>query len=74
MSFIFVIYTNILDDNVGDMGNKFIDYIKICAIVDSEEGRLRLQRDLDQLCQWAEERQIEFDSNKCEVLHFSKSK
>eukprot|EP00061_Rhincodon_typus_P004189 g21957.t1 len=55
------------------MINKLVDNTKIGGIVDSEEGYLRLQRDLDQLGQWAEEWQVEFNLDKCEVFHFVKT-
>jgi len=41
--------------------------------VDSEEGYQKLQQDLDQLGKWAEKRRMEFNIDKCEVLHFGKS-
>ena len=46
------------------MVNKFADHTKIGGIVDSEEGYLGLQRDLDQLDQWADEWQMEFNLDK----------
>jgi len=45
---LFVIYINELDENLGGMVIKFADDTKIGCIVDSEEGYLGLQRDLDQ--------------------------
>ena len=58
---LFVIYTNDLDENIGGMVSKFADDTKIDGIVDSEESYLQLQRDLDQLGQWADEWQMEFN-------------
>eukprot|EP00061_Rhincodon_typus_P014326 g41274.t1 len=46
--------------------SKFVDDTKIGGIVDSKEGYLRLQRDLDHLGQWAEKWQMEFNLDKCE--------
>ena len=54
------------------MVSKFAADAKIGGIVDSEEGYLRLQRDLDQLGQWADEWQMEFNLDKCEVMHFGR--
>ena len=50
-----VIYINDLDENIGGMVSKVADDTKIGGIVDSEDGYLLLQRDLDQLGQWADE-------------------
>lgn len=49
------------------MVGKFADDTKT---VDSDDVYLRLQQDLDQLSQWAEERQMEWYSDKYEVLDF----
>ena len=48
---LFVIYINDLAKNSGSMVSKFSDDTKIGGIVDSEEGYLGLQWDLDQLGQ-----------------------
>eukprot|EP00061_Rhincodon_typus_P006699 g27627.t1 len=58
---LFVIYINDLDVNIGGMVSKFADDTKIGGVVNSEEGYLRVQRDLDQMGQWAEEWQMEFN-------------
>ena len=63
---LFVIYINDLDEN---MVSKFADDTKIDGIVDSEGSYLQLQWDLDQLGQWADEWQMEFNLDKCEVIH-----
>ena len=55
------------------MVRKFADDAKIGGIVDSEEGYLGLQLDLDQLGQQADEWQMEFNLDKCEVMHFGRS-
>ena len=61
---LFVIYINDWDENIGGMVRKFADDTKIGGTVDSEESYLRLQRDLDQLGQWADEWQMEFKLDK----------
>eukprot|EP00061_Rhincodon_typus_P004572 g22906.t1 len=63
---LFVIYINVLDKNIEDMVDKFVDNTKIGGIVDSEEDFLRLQRDFDPMGQWAEKWQMEFNLDKCE--------
>eukprot|EP00061_Rhincodon_typus_P003539 g20325.t1 len=63
---LFVIYIDDLDENIEGMVSRFVDDTKIGGIVDSEEGFLRFQRDLDQMGQWAEKWQMEFSLDKCE--------
>ena len=70
---LFVIYINDLDENLVGMVSKFADDTKIGSIVDSEEDYLGLQWDLDQLGQWADEWKMEFNLDKCEVMHFGRS-
>ena len=70
---LFVIYINDLDDNVVNWISKFADDTKIGGVVDSEEGFQSLQRDLDQLEKWAEKWQMEFNADKCEILHFGRT-
>eukprot|EP00061_Rhincodon_typus_P008284 g30756.t1 len=55
------------------MASKFTDEAKIGVVVDSQEGYLRVQWDLDQMSRWTEEWQMEFNLDKCEVLHFGKA-
>ena len=54
-SLLFVIYINDLDENLDSMVSKFADDTKSGGIVDSEEGYLGLQWDLNQLGQWVDE-------------------
>lgn len=49
-----------------------VDDTKVSGKMDSE-GYLRLQRDLDQLGQRAKELQLEFNSEKCELLDFGRT-
>eukprot|EP00061_Rhincodon_typus_P000873 g13050.t1 len=69
----FVIYINDLDVNIEGMVSKFADDTKIGVVVDSDEGYLRVQQDLDQMGQWAKEWQVQFNLDKYEVLHFGQS-
>eukprot|EP00061_Rhincodon_typus_P014120 g40946.t1 len=55
------------------MVSKFADEPKIDGVGDSEVGYLRVQWNLDQMGQWAKEWQMEFNLDKCEVLHFGRT-
>ena len=47
--------------------------MKITNAVDSEEDCYRLQEDINGLVRWAEKWQMEFNPEKCEVMHLSRS-
>eukprot|EP00061_Rhincodon_typus_P007917 g30070.t1 len=64
---------NDLDVTNGGIVSKFVDDSKIGGVVDSEEGYLRIQQDLDQMGRWAEEWHTEFNLDNCEVQHSGKA-
>ena len=41
--------------------------------MDNDEDRQRIQQDIDQLETWVERWQMEFNPDKCEVMHFGRS-
>lgn len=59
---IFILYSHNLNAIVGRMVSKFTDIIKIGGTMNTE-GFLRLQRDLDQLGQQADEWQMNSSSD-----------
>eukprot|EP00061_Rhincodon_typus_P003072 g19207.t1 len=67
---LFAIYKNDLDVNRGGVVSKFADDNNIGGVMDSKKGYLRVQWDVDQMGQWAEEWQMEFNLDKREMLHF----
>jgi len=68
---LFVIYSDDMYVNVEGIISKFADDIKIRG-VDSEDS-LRPQANIDQLESWAKQWQMEFNPDKCEVMHFERS-
>ena len=61
---------------VGDMDSgiectlsKFANNTKLCAAVDTLEGRDDIQRDLGRLGRWACVNPMKFNEAKCKVLH-----
>ena len=70
---LFVMYINDLDEGVVNWISKYADDTKIGGVVDNEEDFQSLQSDLGQLEKWAERWQMEFNADKCEVLHLGRT-
>ena len=68
---LFVIFINDMPDMVESMCQLFADDAKIFRSVDlrDKEGNVKLQEDLDKLCEWSRKWQLPFNTEKCKVLH-----
>ena len=55
------------------MISKFADDTKMAGLAGSEEQCQAIQQDIDRLVYWAEKWQMEFNPNKCEVMHFGRN-
>ena len=52
--------------------SKFTDDTKISSTVQGVKDNYKVQRDLDRLVAWADKWQMEFNSQKCKVMHIGK--
>ena len=72
----FVVFINDIDevvDLVSGFISKFADDTKYGRVIRSEEDKVEMQRDIDRLLAWAVKWQMEFNSQKCKVMHLGRS-
>ena len=66
---LFVIFINDLPQAVESTVRIFADDTKIYRVVNNDEDRKILQKDLDKLYEWSQTWQINFNASKCKVMH-----
>ena len=66
---LFIIFVNRIEDGLDSQVLKFADDIKIFRNIESENDRITLQNDLNNLVKWAETWQMSFNVSKCKVMH-----
>ena len=66
---LFVIHINNQDNSIVSRISKFADDIKLCHSSRHPDEVLELQEDLNRLVDWANTRQINFNIDKCAVMH-----
>ena len=66
---LFLIYINDIDEGITCRISKFADDTKITNIASTESQRQLIQNDLNTLTEWSKTWQINFNLDKCHVLH-----
>jgi len=70
---LFLIFINDMDCGIVNWLLKFADDAKMFGKVQPNLDNLSLQKDLQRLCDWAKEWQMEFNIEKCKVMHIGNS-
>jgi ribonuclease P/MRP protein subunit RPP40 len=66
---LFTIYIDDLDDKIKSLIRKFADDTKMAMRIKTKDDQKAMQDDIDQLHQWAEEWQMQFNKEKCKIMH-----
>ena len=61
---------NDLENGVSSETSKFADDTKVICPIRDEKDKWQLQQDLDMLMLWMEKWQMNFNVEKCSVVHF----
>ena len=66
---LFLVYINDIDEGVTSIISKFADDTKIANSVVSNEQVTEMQNNLNKLSEWGQTWQMNFNADKCKVLH-----
>ena len=66
---LFVLYINDLPEGISSWCSMYADDTKISSLVSMEEEKVKLQKDLDRVVEWADKWQLKFNTGKCKMVH-----
>ena len=69
---LFLIYINDIDEDIISKFSKFADDSKVAKVVNNLEDSEILRDDIVKLQKWSHDWQVEFNSDKCKVMHIGK--
>ena len=64
---------NDLDEDLINMILKLADDAKLFGKVGSEEDLDNMHRDLEKLCNWSQKWGLDFNVDKCKMIHFGRN-
>ena len=73
---LFLIFINSIDDCIDKATgiiSKFADDTKVGRVIETESDHEKLQEEIDNLVDWADTWNMQFNPQKCKVLHFGRS-
>jgi len=70
---LFTLYIHDLEEETECIISKFGDNTKLGGRVSCEEAAEMLQHDLDRLSVWASALQMQYNVDKCEIIHFGRN-
>lgn len=70
---LFSIFVDNMDNEGEHILSKFADNRTLGGIAYSTEGHVSIQRDTDRLVKWAKRNLMQFNKEKCKVLHLGKN-
>ena len=67
----YILYSNGIADVLKFAKVKmYADDLTVYAIINNNNDRIKLQNDLNQLCEWCLQWDLVINLNKCKVMHF----
>ena len=70
---LFTIFIDDIDEAIiNALIRKFADDTKLAMVIANMQDARQMQKNLDELCQWAAKWKMGFNTKKCKVMHFGK--
>ncbi|CAF0861072.1 unnamed protein product, partial [Brachionus calyciflorus] len=70
---LFIIYINEMLEIIENDCKAYADDTKIIAIIKNFQSNLKLQNDMDKICQWSKNCSTVLNAEKCKVLHLGRT-
>ena len=71
---LFLVYINDIDEDILSKFGKFADDSKVAKVVNNTDDADILRKDLAKIQKWSHDWHMEFNNDKCQVMHIGKKK